>query len=142
MLRAFLIATALAVAGCAQVPPSSQEIADKKMETVPGKGVVYIVQNAIGEYSAGLAFDDGTQITTYPGTFYRWVTAPGTHTIRSTGGNLSASIKLQIEAGKIYFVEHRVTGIRGSTTDSRLNRIEDEAGRRLVTGSTLCCEAR
>lgn len=142
MLRAILIATALAVTGCAPIPPSSQEISDKKMETMPGRGVVYIVQTPIGEYSAGVAFDDGTQITTYPGTFYRWVAAPGTYTIRSTGGNLSASIKLQIEAGNIYFVEHYVTGIRGSTTDSRLHRISDEAGRRLVTSGTPCCEAK
>ncbi len=142
MWRAFIAVTALAIAGCAQVPPSAEEIEAKKMETVPGKAVVYIVQNPMGSYSAGLAFDDGTQITTYPGTFYRWVTAPGTHTIRSADGNLNASVRLQVEAGKIYFVQHWVTGIRGSTTDSRLNRVDEKTGRQLVASGTLCCGSR
>jgi len=142
MWRTFAVAAALAMIGCAQIPPSPQEIEDRKMEAVPGKAVVYIVQSPLGEYSAGLAFDDGTQITTWPGTFYRWVTTPGTHTIRSAEGNLNASITLQVEAGKIYFVQHWVTGIRGSTTDARLSRVDASTGRPLVTGGTLCCGAK
>ncbi len=144
MWRAFLAVAALSVLGCAQtqIPLSPQEIADRKMEPVPGKAVVYVVQSPLGDYSAGLAFDDGTQITTWPGTFYRWVTTPGTRTIRSSQGNLNASIRLQTEAGKIYFVQHYVTGIRGSTTDARLQTLGDQAGRQLVTSGRACCHAR
>lgn len=141
MRKTFLAGVFLVLAGCAQIPPSPQEIADRKMEPVPGKAVVYVVQNPFGVYAAGLTFDDGTQITTYPRTFYRWVTTPGTHTIRSAEGNLNASIRLQVEAGEIYFVEHLVTGIRGSTTDAWLRKIDDSAGRRMVTTGTLCCNA-
>lgn len=132
--------TALLILGCAQVPESPQEIQDKKFEAVPGKAVIYVVQNPFGSYGAGLTFDDNTQITTWPGTFYRWVTAPGSHTIRSTDGNLNAAIKLQTEAGKIYYVQHYVTGIRGSTTDARLQRINDKTGREMVSSATLCCK--
>jgi hypothetical protein len=139
MWKALSLAFALMIAGCAQIPPSPQQIEDQKMEAVPGKAVVYIVQNPLGDYSAGLAFDDGTQITTWPGTFYRWVTTPGTHRIRSSEGNLNASIRLQVEAGQIYFVQHFVDGIRGSTTDASLRKIGDRAGRQLVTSGTLCC---
>lgn len=142
MRRVFFVAMALLVAACAQIPPSSQEIADKKMEPVPGKAVVYIVQpyGGLAQYAAGLTFDDGPlQITTYPSTFYRWVTTPGTHTIESTEGNLNASIKLQVEAGKIYYVQHSVNGFRGSTTDAWLQKIDDKPGRQMVTTSTLCC---
>jgi len=139
MWRALLAAAALSILGCAQTPPGPEELADKKIEPVPGKAVVYVVQNPLGDYSAGLAFDDGTQITTWPGTFYRWVTTPGTHTIRSSQANLTASIRLQTEAGKIYFVQHYVTGIRGSTTDSRLELVSDKTGRPLVASGTLCC---
>jgi hypothetical protein len=137
MWKAFLAGVILAFAGCAQIPLSPQEIADRKMEPVPGKAVVYIVQNPFGVYAAGLTFDDGTQITTYPRTFYRWVATPGTHTIMSTEGNLNAAIKLQVEAGEIYFVEHLVTGIRGSTTDAWLRKIDDNAGRRMVANGRL-----
>lgn len=139
MWRALSAAAVLSILGCAQTPSSPEEIADKRIEPVPGKAVVYVVQNPLGDYSAGLAFDDGTQITTWPGTFYRWVTTPGTRTIRSSQGNLNASIKLQTEAGKIYFVQHYVSGIRGSTTDARLETVSDKTGRQLVASGTLCC---
>jgi hypothetical protein len=143
MRKALIVGFTLILAACAQIPPSPQEIADKKMEPAPGKAVVYIVQDPFGNYSydAGLTFDDGTQITTWPGTFYRWVTTPGTHTIESTEGNLNASIKLQVEAGKIYFVQHWVNGARGSTTDAGLQKIDDMAGHQLLATSTLCCNA-
>lgn len=141
MWRALLAAAALSIVGCAQIPLSPEEIADRKMEPVPGKAVVYVVQNPLGDYAAGLRFDDRTEITTWPGTFYRWVTTPGTHTIRSAEANLGASIRLQLEAGNVYFVQHFVTGIRGSTTDARLQRIGDQAGRPLVTNGRACCHA-
>jgi hypothetical protein len=140
MWKALSLAFAVMIAGCTQIPPSPQQIADQKMEAVPGKAAVYIVQNSFGSYSAGLRTDDGAQFTTWPGTFYRWVTTPGSHTIESTEGNLSASIRLQVEAGQIYFVQHYVNGIRGSTTDASLQKINDRTGRPLVTGGTLCCQ--
>ena len=140
MRRAFFVALTLLAAACVQIPPSPQEIQDKQFEPVPGKAVVYVVQNPFGayDYAAGLTFDDGTEITTYPSTFFRWVTTPGTHTIESTEGNLNASIKLQVEAGKIYYVEHSVTGVYGSTTDAWLSKIDAKTGRQMVAISTLC----
>lgn len=144
MRRAFLIFTALLIAGCAryQVPPSPQEIADKKFEPVPDKAVVYVVQNAIGSYGAGVRFDDGTVITTWPATFYRWVTTPGTHKIVSADPNLSARVTVTVEAGKIYFVQHVVKGIRGATTDATLQRVRTSTGESMVQRASLCCQAR
>lgn len=144
-MRSMLIVLgSLILAGCAHIgfPPSPQEITDKKFEAVPGKAVVYVVQNSIGSYGAGLRFDDGTMITTWPTTFYRWVTTPGTHTIRSAEGNLSARITLTMEAGKIYFVQHSVRGIRGSTTDAALTLVNDQSGRNMVASAELCCATR
>jgi len=143
MWRALTVVVAFAFAGCAgvQIPLTPQEIADRKMEPVPGKAVIYVVQNLAGEYSAGLRFDDGTQITTWPGTYYRWVTTPGTHTIMSSEGNLSARITLTVEAGKVYSVQHWVTGIRGSTTDASLSRISDQLGHEIMASARLCCKA-
>ncbi len=137
MWKALSLAFALMIAGCAQIPESPQEIEAKKMEPVPGKAVVYIVQNPFGNYSAGLRTDDGTQFTTFPGTFYRWVTTPGTHTIKSSEGNLNASVRVQVEAGQIYFVQHYVNGVRGSTTDSALQKISDKSGRQLVRANRM-----
>jgi hypothetical protein len=139
MRKATIAAFISILAACAQIPPSPQEIEAKKFETVPDKAVVYIVQGAVGPTLAvGLALDDSAQITTWTGTFYRWVVVPGTHRIENTAP-LNASIKLQVEAGKIYFVEQWVTGWRGSVLNSRLNTLDDGAGRQMVTTSTLCC---
>lgn len=142
MRRIFLVLLALLIAGCAryQVPPSPQQIADQKFEPVPGKAVVYIVQDSIGSYGAGLRLDDGTVITTWPATFYRWVTTPGTHKIVSADGNLSARITVTVEAGKIYFVQHSVQGIRGDTTDANLQSVGKGLGEEMVKDASLCCK--
>ncbi len=137
MRQALIAGAVLILAGCAQIPPSPQEIADKKFEPVPGKAVVYIVQGALGDsLSAGIALDDGKQITTWTGTFYRWVTTPGTHRLVNTVP-LNASITLQTEAGKIYFVQQFVTGWRGDVTNSRLELLDDKTGREMVMTSSL-----
>lgn len=140
MWRVFTIASMLAFAGCAQVPPSPQEITDRKMEPVAGKAVVFVVQPPFGTYSASLILDGGVRITTWPGTFYRWETTAGRHEIRSGESNLNARISLQVEAGRVYFVQHTVTGIRGSTTDASLSMIKEDAGRRYVLGAKPCCD--
>ena len=129
----------LTVAAWAQTPPSPQAITDKKIDPVAGKAVVYIVQPPFGTYDAGLLLDESTQIRTWPGTFYRWVTTPGAHAIRSSQANLSARIKLDVEAGKVYFVQHTVNGIRGSTTDASLGVISEKLGREQVAKGRSCC---
>ena len=137
MRKGLLAVAALILAGCAQIPPSPQEIADKKFEPVPGKAVVYVVQGAVGPTLAvGIEFDDGTQITTWTGTFYRWVTTPGAHRIQNTAPQ-NASIKLQVEAGQVYFVEQWVSGWRGSVLNSRLEMLDDSTGRMMVKSSSL-----
>ena len=142
MWRVFIAVIGMAIAACAQISPSPEQTrAAQKMEAVPGKSVVYIVQDSFPDHNAGLILDDGTQIRTWPGTFYRWVTIPGARTIRSSAGSLSASINLQVEAGKIYFVRHSLRGIRGGATSARLHKVDDRTGRRLVTTGTLCCAA-
>ena len=142
MWRAWMVVVLLVLAGCAryQIPPSPQQIADQKFEPVPGKAVIYVVQNPFGNYNAAVRFDDGTVITTWPGTFYRWVTTPGTHKIVSADANLSAHVTVNVEAGKIYFVQHMVRGIRGSTTDASLQSVSTSSGESMVRDATLCCQ--
>gem|GEM_PF-846175 len=130
---------ALILAACAQIPPSPQEIEAKKFVPVADHAVVYIVQGAVGPTLAvGLELDDGKQITTWTGTFYRWVVNPGSRRIENTAP-LNDSITLQLEAGKLYFVEQWVTGWRGSVTNSRLHQLDEQTGRQMVRTSTLCC---
>ena len=139
MWRVFVAVMSMVIAACVPIQQSSQQIEEQKMQAVPGKAVVYIVQDSFRDYNAGLALDDGKEIRMWPGTFFRWVTNPGTHLIRSSDGHLNASINLQVDAGKVYFVQHSVTGIRGSSTDARLRKLDERTGRQLVTSGTLCC---
>lgn len=138
MLRILLIAFIAMIAGCAPLPPTPQDIQAKKFESVPDKAVVYIVRSTLDSVLPDTIWlDDYAIITTHPKTYYRWEVSSGTH--RITGfAHSNASIKLQIEAGKVYFVEHTVQGIwRTGVVGSHLRQISEQAGRALVNQSQL-----
>jgi uncharacterized protein DUF2846 len=128
----------LLLAGCAQLPPTPQDMQAKRFETVPGKAVIYIVRDNVGAHiDHSLWLDDATMITTHTGTYYRWEAAPGTHVIRG-GGESTARLALNVEAGKIYFVRHIVNGIEWNAAYmTGLQRLDDETGRARVGQASL-----
>src|SRR5512134_3803604 len=115
MLRSLLIAIFVLIAGCAQLPPSPAEMQAKRFESVPGKAVIYIVRAEPDLYGGHgtLALDDSIMITMFEGNFFRWEVAPGPHRIAGMGQDVSR-VTVNAEAGKIYFVQHKVTGFRGT----------------------------
>ncbi len=129
---------ALLLAGCVQLPPTPQDIQAKKFESVPDKAVIYIVRAPMDSHEVGaLLLDDIVSLTTYYSTYYRWEVAPGKHHIAGFVQQ-SATITLEVEAGKIYFVEHIVLGSpRTGVTFTFLNRIDAQKGRALVSDSEL-----
>lgn len=139
MLRHLLIGLlgALLVAGCAQLPPTPEDIQAKKFETVPGKAVIYVVRNNpdLGPWQGTLFVGDNATVTTYPGTYFRWEVPPGTHRITGMGYDTS-QVDVQAEAGKIYFVQHSVTGFR-SPTSGFLSRLSEREGRAMVLRGEL-----
>lgn len=138
MWRKLSIAALLSLlAGCVQLPPTPQDLQAKKFESVPDKAVIYIVRNNLDLSSFGgtVSLDDAATITTYPGTYYRWEVAPGAHEIAGFA-NDNAMITLRTEAGKIYFVQHKVGGFR-SPDSSFLQVINDRDGRAIVMRSRL-----
>jgi hypothetical protein len=108
ILRALLLSILLA--GCAPLPPTPQDIQAKKFETVPEKAVIYLVRDSpdFNGVPATVTLGETGMVTTYPGTYYRWETAPGRHEIAGFGVD-NGTITLQVEAGKIYFVQQRLT---------------------------------
>jgi len=138
MRRALLLLFALTLAGCAQLPPSPQDIEAKKFESIPGKAAIYIVREPVSaEIGAPLWLDQGAQITTYAGTYYRWVVNPGSHTIAAIGTS-TASITIQAQEGKIYFVHHKVEGsMRFGVVSSALELMDDQTGRARVRQAVL-----
>ena len=136
MWRTLIVAALLA--GCAQLPPSPQDIEAKKFESVPGKAALYVVRDPMSVgLGAPLWLGQGAQITLFQGNYLRWVVEPGSHTISGIGAS-TASITIQAQAGKIYFVRFRVDGnTRIGVVSSALELMDDQAGRALVRQAVL-----
>ncbi|MDB5864720.1 MAG: lipoprotein [Betaproteobacteria bacterium] len=110
----WLSVAALALAACAQLPPSPQEIDAKRFEPAPGKAVIYMVRELpdISREASSVMLDDDLMGTTYPGTFFRWVVAPGRHRIRGFAGDAGAMV-IDVLPDRIYYVQQTYT--RGFT---------------------------
>ena len=134
----YLIVAAL-LAGCAQLPPSSQDIEARKFESIPGKAAIYIVcESTSALLGAPLWLGQGAQITLWTGNYHRWVVEPGPHTIAAIGVS-PASITIQSQAGKVYFVHYRLEGAssREGVVNSALKLMDDHAGRARVMQAVL-----
>jgi hypothetical protein len=134
-LRALLLLILLA--GCAQLPPTPQDVQARKFETLPGKAVIYLVRDNPDHNGvpATLTLGDTDMVTTYPGTYYRWEVNPGRHQIAGYGAD-NGSITLQVDAGKIYFVQQRTTPWMTYALSS-FHPVAESQGRAVVMRSTL-----
>jgi hypothetical protein len=133
-----ILLTALLLASCAQLPPSPQDIQAKKFAPVPDKAVIYIVRTPLDSFQAsGLWLGDRRQITTLPGTYYRWEVTPGVHRVAGYAW-ANESVTLTTAAGRIYFLEHTVLGSPQSGPQfTSLRQIDERDGRTLVTRAQL-----
>jgi hypothetical protein len=134
-----MVLPALLLAGCAQLPPSPQDMQAKKFESMPDKSVIYVVRMPMDSNEGrSLMLNDGSLITTYRGTYYRWEVAPGTHRVAGFPGG-SESVTLTTTPGSIYFLEHTVVGDPddGGVQATHLRQIGEPAGRNLVLRSEL-----
>lgn len=135
--RSLLFAAALWCAACTPLPPSPADIQAKKFEIAPGRGVIYIARDEGGFYQDGatLLLDDTITITTWPGTYYRWEVAPGTHRIAGFASD-AGNISVKAEADRIYFVQQWVSfGMIGPR--SNFQQVSQQQGRTVVLRSQL-----
>jgi hypothetical protein len=134
----WLSVAALALAACAQLPPSPQEIDAKRFEPAPGKAVIYMVRELpdISREASSIMLDDNLMGTTYPGTFFRWVVAPGRHQIRGFAGDAGA-MAIDVLPDHIYYVQQTYT--RGFTGfgQSFFRLIPEPYGRGAILRSEL-----
>jgi len=138
MRHALIAFCASLLVGCAQLPPTPQDIQAKKFEPAAGKAVIYVVRQPMDSREpGGLLMDNGEQVTTLAGTYYRWEVAPGPHRILSLTPH-SVSLTLNTEPGKIYYLRHTVLGtMRSGPQLAALTPINEALGRSLVLESQL-----
>jgi len=134
MWRNLLLLTLLAVG--AQGSLAQQSAKADKVGAVPGKSVIYLVRSNPDAYQRGadMSLDDATRVTMYPGTYVRWVVAPGTHRIQGAAPD-TGLIRLRTEAGKVYFIRQDVGGITAPM--STLQLMNERDGRAAVRRSSL-----
>ena len=138
MRRALVVLFGSLLIGCVQLPPTPQDIQAKRFEPVADMSVIYVVRQPMDSREAGaLLMENGEQVTTLAGTYYRWEVRPGTHRILGLTP-ASASLTLNTEPGKIYFLRHTVIGTpRSGALLAALTPIDEALGRSLVLDSQL-----
>jgi hypothetical protein len=133
-----LLLLALALAGCAPLPPTPQDLEAKRFEPAAGKAVIYLARPyPDASHDAGtVMLDDAMMGSTYPGTYFRWVVEPGRHQIRGYAGDAGA-ITLDVLPDRLYFVQQSYT--RGFTGigQSFFSLIPEPYGRGLVLRAEL-----
>ena len=77
---------------------------------------------------------------TGPGTFFRWELKPGTYTFSASTGESSKTVQLQVEAGKLYFIEQNIK-IGLSEGRVQLKEVDEETGKKGVKGKKMLVSA-
>jgi len=133
-----LLLMALFLAGCQQLPLTPQDIQARKFEAVPGMAVIYLVRDNpdFTRMQSMIYLGDRTILKTYPGTYYRWEVPPGEHRIQGASAD-TGRIALVAEAGKLYFVQQRVTQFLLGSPNSYFQVVPEPAGRAAVSRSVL-----
>ena len=135
---ALAAAAALLLAGCiTPLPPAAGDAQAKRFETVPGKAVIYLVRDRpdFTREPTPVVLDDSVMGTSYPGTYFHWVVAPGRHRIAGFAGD-SGAIAVDTAPGGLYFVQQSVVRSLGLTR-SHFRLVHDAHGRQVVLRSEL-----
>ena len=130
---------ALLFTGCAQIPPTPQDVQAKRFEPAPGRAVIYLVRTRpdVSYLTAQVMLDDRLVGSTYAGTYLRFEVPPGRHRISGYGAD-SGSITLDVQADRMYFVQQTVSGSwRATNPMSLFSVISESAGRSAVARGEL-----
>lgn len=128
---------ALLLTGCVTRPVTPEEIEAKQFRAVPDKAVIYLVREPMdfSREAAAVSFDWVSTGSTYAGTFIRWVADPGERRIAGFGAD-TGEIRLKVEPGRIYFVNHSVIASRRARM-SFFRLLDEKSGRDAVNRAEL-----
>ena len=138
-MNRFLLIPLILLAGCAQLPPPAGDAAAKRFETVPDRAVIYLLRHVHDRnFAAPIQIDDQQIGTTYRATFMRLVLPSGRHQIAGTAGD-GGRIDLQVDAGKIYYVNQTTWGY-DSLSSSKFDLVDEKYGQSTALLGTLNSE--
>jgi hypothetical protein len=137
MLKALIgIFAAVMLAGCAPMSTAPQ-YSGPTIQGTPGKAVVYLVRTRpdLSYLTATVKVDDEIIGATYAGTYFRLELAPGRHRLSGYAQD-NGALTLDVQADRIYFVQHTVSGSWRATSPHSFFRVIDEArGRAALAGA-------
>ena len=113
---------------CAPLAPSPHETQAVRVEGTPGMAVIYLVRPSpdLSYLPATIVLDDQLIGSTHAGTYYRLEVPPGRHRIRGYAHDTGA-ITVDVQADRIYFVRHSVSGSWRATNPYSFFEMMDEA---------------
>jgi uncharacterized protein DUF2846 len=129
MFKALIgIVAALLLAACAPMSTAPQSNVGPRIESVPGKAVIYLVRTRpdLSYLTTTIVLDDQIVGATYAGTHFRFEVAPGRHRISGYGQD-NGAITLDVQADRVYFVQHSVSGSWRATSPHSFFTVLDEA---------------
>ena len=123
-----IIMTLAALAGCAPMSPSPGSAAAPAVQGTPGKAVIYVVRTRpdTSYLTAPLTLDGQPIGATFAGTHMRLEVAPGRHRLGGYGSD-NAAINLDVQADRVYFIQHSVAGSWRATNPQSFFTILDES---------------
>ncbi len=138
-----LIAPVLTNCASVSKAPSERSDAAKTFEAPADRGVVYLYRKgrAIGAALSTQIKVNGLDAGgTGPGTFFRWELRPGAYTFLASTSESSATVEVQVEAGKLHFIEQREKlGLQQGRVS--LDVRDEQTGKSDVSGLSLLVSA-
>ena len=135
------VLSALVLQGCASTSKASSEkdSAAKEFNIPSDKGVVYVyrVGRAVGAAGTTAVQVNGRDAGAMgPGTFMRWELPADTYVFSCKTSESSATVEIDVEAGKHYFVKQNVhIGLNDSRVS--MKEVDESTGKKVVSGSKL-----
>jgi hypothetical protein len=135
-IRVFSVLALLS--GCAQLGPTPAPQQAVRIENTPGMAVVYLVRTRpdISYLTAPIVVDEKYIGPTYAGTYMRLELPAGRHVISGYAAD-NGAITLNVQADRVYFVQHSVSGSwRATSPHSFFTVIDEPRARAAMAGAS------
>lgn len=122
-----ILAVLASLAACAPFPPAAETQA-VRIEGTPGMAVIYLVRTRpdVSYLTAQVVVDDKIMGATFAGTYMRIEVPAGRRHISGYGHD-NGALTLEVQADRIYFIQHTVSGSWRATSPHSFFRVIDEA---------------